>query len=158
MAVYRISLVVVGKLKEQYWRDAQAEYLKRLKNYAKIDIIEVAPEPLSATVPPAQSIELEGSRLLKAIPADAAVVALNVKGKAIDSAVLAERCREWGGDGTRVAFVVGGAAGIAPAVLERARFSLSLSTMTFTHELARIVLLEQIYRAMTITAGKTYHY
>lgn len=158
MAIYRISLIAVGKLKEDYWRAAQDEYLKRLKNYAKIEVIEVAPEALGPTVTPTQSLTAEGEKLLKAVPDDAFVIALDVAGKPMASELLAERCREWGGNGAHLAFVIGGAAGISQAVLQRAQAKLSLSPMTFTHELARVVLLEQVYRAMTILAGKKYHY
>jgi len=156
--MYRLTLICVGKLKERHWREAQAEYLKRLSPDAKFDVIEVESEPLGATVTAAQSMRTEGQRILKRLPKGAQVIVMDKGGKALDSLKFADALREWGGGGAHLTFIIGGAAGIDQAVMERAASKLSMSALTLTHEMARIFLLEQIYRAMTIIGGKAYHY
>lgn len=153
----KISLLVVGKLKEGFWREASLDYEKRLSPYAKLAVIEVPAEPTSATVSGAQSMKAEGERLMARLPDDSFVVALERTGKEIGSIEFAELLRREGEGGRTVALVIGGAEGLDAAVLARANMKLSLSKMTLLHEMARVMLIEQLYRAATILAGKTYH-
>lgn len=155
--MFKLTILAVGALKERHWKDAQDEYLRRLSPFAKLDVIEVAAEPFGGSVTAEQSMRAEGERILKRLPADAFVIALDRVGKAASSTDFARLIQDEGGSGTHVAFVVGGAAGLDAAVLARAQKKISLSAMTFTHEMARVFLLEQAYRAMTILAGKAYH-
>jgi 23S rRNA (pseudouridine1915-N3)-methyltransferase len=154
----KIGIIAVDKLRAPYWRDAAAEYLKRLGPLAKIEIVEVASEPITPTVTAARSMAAEGRRLLDRLPEDTTIIALDRLGKRYSSEAFADVLKDESASGRGVTFVVGGAAGLAPDVLARAQKKISLSEMTFTHEMARVVLLEQVYRAMTITAGKSYHY
>lgn len=155
--MFKVTLLAVGSLKEPHWRDAQNEFLKRLSPFAKADVIEVAAEPFGGTVTAQRSMREEGTRLLARFPDDAYVIGLERTGRKMSSPEFAELIKTEGGTGRRVAFVLGGAAGLDPSVLAETQAKLSLSAMTFTHEMARVFLLEQIYRAMTILSGKAYH-
>ncbi|MEN6442241.1 MAG: 23S rRNA (pseudouridine(1915)-N(3))-methyltransferase RlmH [Methanoregula sp.] len=157
----QIRVIAVGKIKEHFLQDGIAEYEKRLRPYAKLQIVEIADEKRPATVTAAIekiAIEKEGDRICAAIPDHAYVVALDVKGIGWSSEELAGAFREWEIAGkSHIAFVVGGDLGLSPAVLSRCDFCLSLSKMTFTHPMARLLLLEQIYRAFRILRGEPYH-
>jgi len=155
--MFKITLIAVGAIKEPYWREGQEEFLRRLHPFAKMDVIEVAAEPFGGSVTAAQSMAAEGEKILRRIPDGATVFALERTGKSMDSPAFAKAVQDAGGDGTHLVFIVGGAAGLSPEVLARVQRKLSISAMTFTHEMARVFLLEQIYRAMTILAGKAYH-
>ncbi len=156
--MYKIAVLAVGKLKEDHWREAQREFLLRLAPFAKLEVVETAAEPITGTAGAASSMRTEGDRLLARLPKDAFVVALDRLGKKTTSEGLAGLIRDEGGAGRQVVFVIGGAAGLDQRVLDAADRRLSLSDLTFTHEMARIFLLEQVYRSMTILAGKKYHY
>jgi len=152
----RITIVAVGKLKERHWREAAEEYLKRLGAYATVDVVEVPDRDVSRDE--GRAVAEEGAAILKAIPAGAHVVALEIGGRHITSEDLADWIGAHGIEGrSHVAFVVGGTAGLSPDVLERAQERLSLSRMTLPHQLARVVLLEQVYRAFRIMRGEPYH-
>jgi 23S rRNA (pseudouridine1915-N3)-methyltransferase len=153
----KIKLLVVGKLKESSWQEAQADFIKRLSPFARIELIEVAPESTTATAGAERSMKLEGERLISRLDTDSFIVALDRLGKEIGSLDLAKLLREEGDGGRELTFIIGGAEGLDVAVLARANKKISLSKMTFTHEMARVFLLEQLYRAATILAGKTYH-
>lgn len=157
----QIEVLAVGKLKEAYWRDAQAEYVKRLSRFSQIHVTEVSEERLpdnASAALEAQGREKEGDRLLKAFPKNSLVVALDLSGKQVDSPELAEKFREWTVSGqSTFCFVIGGSTGLSPEVVHAADFRLCLSKMTFPHQLARILLLEQMYRAMKINGNETYH-
>ena len=153
----KISLLAVGKIKESYWKESLSEYGKRLSPYTKLDIIEVAAEPTGATTTGLQSMRSEAERILARIPEGAFVVALERTGKEISSLDFAQLLKREGEGGRTIVFIIGGAEGLDSAVLALANAKISLSKMTFVHEMARVILLEQIYRAMTIIAGKTYH-
>ncbi len=153
----KCTIYAVGKLKETWWQEAQKEYFRRLHTTMKINIIEVAAEALGSTVSEARAMQLEGERLLRRLPADAYVVALERTGKTLSSPELATLLDNEGGSGREIVFVVGGSAGLASDVLARANTKISFSKMTFTHEMARVILLEQLYRATTILSGKPYH-
>ena len=157
----QVTLLCVGRLKEAYWRDACAEYAKRLGGYCRLQVMEVEEERAPEAPSPAQIarlLEAEGKRLLARIPSGAAVVALCVEGETVSSPRLAaclERLAVQGG--SRVALIIGGSWGLSPQVKERAQMRLSMSPMTFPHQMARVMLLEQLYRAMQIRSGGKYH-
>lgn len=156
-----ITLACVGKLKEAYWRDACAEYEKRLGAFCRLQIVEVAEERLPDTPSAAQitaAIEAEGGRLLSRIPAGASLIALCIEGKEMPSEALSKQLTQWAVDGaSHIVFVIGGSYGLSDAVKREARLRLSFSPMTFPHQLARILALEQIYRAFHIASGGKYH-
>ena len=156
-----IDIVCAGKVKERYLRDAIDEYRKRLSRFAKVDVIEVAdektPERASDTLN-AQIKEKEGERILKHLRDGAFVVALAIEGDQLTSEQLAARIAQWGLHGvSHLQFVIGGSLGLDPRVLRRANMPLSFSKMTFPHQLMRVILLEQIYRAFKINAHEPYH-
>lgn len=156
-----VTVACVGKLKEAYWRDACAEYTKRLSGFCRLQIVEVAEERLPDSPSVAQitaALEEEGHRLLSRIPAGAAVIALCIEGKSISSEMLSEQLSKWTVDGvSHVVFVIGGSFGLSPLVKETAKLRLSMSAMTFPHQLARVMVLEQLYRALQISSGGKYH-
>lgn len=156
--MFKVTFLTVGNLKERHWQEAQTEYLRRLSPFAKVDVIEVAAEPFGGSVTAEQAMRAEGDRLMKRLPRDAAIIALERTGKRVSSVEFAQLIKDGAGSGSHLAFVIGGTAGLDPAFLEKSRTKISLSPMTFTHEMARVILLEQTYRAMTILAGKAYHY
>lgn len=152
----QLDLVCVGRLKERHWRDAAAEYLKRLGPYARVAVTEVADRDVSADE--ARALAVEGADVLRAIPANAYVVVLDVEGAARTSEGLASWLDSLAlGGRSRIALVIGGAAGLHPDVISRADERLSLGPLTLPHQLARVVLLEQLYRAFRISRGEPYH-
>lgn len=156
-----VTIACVGKLKESYWREACAEYQKRLSAFCKLQIIEVAEERLPDEPSAAQitaAIQEEGRRLLSRIPDGAVKIALCIEGKEMPSESLAHCLSQWAVEGvSHVAFVIGGSYGLSDAVKREARLRLSFSPMTFPHQLARILTLEQVYRAFHIASGGKYH-
>lgn len=157
----KITICCVGKVKERFYRDAIAEFEKRLSKYCKLEIIEVADEktPDNASKQEETKIKAkEGDRLLAAIKDDMYVIALAIEGKELSSTELAEKINRLGISGTSsIAFVIGGSLGLDERVMKRADFKLSFSPMTFPHQLMRVILLEQVYRSYRIIAGEPYH-
>ncbi|MGV2939305.1 23S rRNA (pseudouridine(1915)-N(3))-methyltransferase RlmH [Mesobacillus sp. LC4] len=156
-----ISIVTVGKLKEKYLKQGIEEYLKRLGSYAKVEVIEVpdekAPEELSGTEM-VQVKQKEGERILAKIGPDTYVIALAINGKLKSSEELADTLDKLATYGkSKIAFVIGGSLGLSDEVLKRADEQLSFSKMTFPHQLMRLILVEQIYRAYRINRGEPYH-
>lgn len=156
-----ITIISVGKLKEKYLRQGVEEYMKRLKAYAKVNIIEVpderAPENLSESEATAVKIK-EGERILKHIGQNMHVITLEIDGKMLTSEQLSKELDTLALHGkSRVAFVIGGSIGLSDAVLQRSNMALSFSKMTFPHQLMRMILLEQIYRGFKIMRGEPYH-
>jgi len=150
----RVRLILVGKTKDANLRALIAEYLKRLTRFARCEVTELS-ERRAQTA--ALCIEEEGTRICEALRADALTVLLDVEGRQWSSQELATEVRRWQDTGTKeVAFIVGGAYGVSDKVKERANVVWSLSQLTLTHEMARVVLLEQIYRAYTIIQGLPY--
>ncbi len=150
----RIKLVCVGKLKEKYLKEACAEYIKRISGFGKIGIIEVQDEKDDKS----SVLDIEGKRILKNIRGNDYVVALEIKGEMISSEKLAEKISGLAVKGVSdIAFIIGGSTGLHESVLTRADYKLSFSEMTFPHQLARVMLLEQIYRAYKINQGGRYH-
>jgi 23S rRNA (pseudouridine1915-N3)-methyltransferase len=149
----RLLIAAVGRVKSGPLADLQSEYLKRLSG--SIGITEVEER---RTLSPAERKAREAELLLAALPEDALIVALDERGKTLASAAFAERVQRWRAEGVKtLAFVIGGAEGLAQPVVQRANLSLSLGAMTWPHLLARILLLEQLYRAQQIDAGHPYH-
>jgi 23S rRNA (pseudouridine1915-N3)-methyltransferase len=156
-----ISILAIGKLKEKYLKQGIDEYLKRLSPYTKVDIIELpdekAPENLSEQEME-QVKQKEGERILAKISDDTYVIALAIEGKMKSSEELAadlDRLATYGK--SKIAFVIGGSLGLSKEVMKRANSALSFSKMTFPHQLMRLILLEQIYRAFKINRGEPYH-
>ena len=157
----KITILSVGKVKEKFYRDAIAEFEKRLSRYCKLEIIEVADEKTQEEASENEIKlvkEKEGERLLKNIKEDAYVVCLCIDGKQLDSEELSNKIEKLGVQGTsHIYFVIGGSLGLADEVVKRADFKLSFSKMTFPHQLMRVILLEQIYRAYRIMNNEPYH-
>jgi len=156
-----IKVICVGKLKEKYHRDEVDEYLKRLSRFAKVNIIEVDEEKIkeNASLKDEQMVLVkEGQRLLSQIKDDDYVFLLDLHGKEISSEEFASRMEDILTKGySTVSFVIGGSYGLSDEVRNRSNFKLKLSPMTFTHQMTRIIILEQIYRAFKINAHQTYH-
>lgn len=158
----KISIVTVGKIKESYLRDGIAEYLKRLTPYCKLEIVELAEERMPDNPndkEKAAGLEKEGARILQHIRDASICFVLDVNGKNISSEQLAgefERLCTCGK--SDITFVIGGAFGLSDAVRARGDFLLSFSKMTFTHQMIRLLLVEQIYRAFKICRHEKYHY
>lgn len=143
------TILCVGTVKEKYMREAIGDYAKRLGKYAKLDFMEV---------PEAVSVRKEGEALLSRIPERAFVVVLDLAGKMLSSPGLAELVEKKAAGGfSHFVFIIGGSEGLDSAVTARAAFRLCMSEMTFPHQMARLILLEQLYRAMKINHGEKYH-
>lgn len=142
----KIHLLAVGKIKESFYREAVAEYVKRLSRFADLDIREL---------PERATLKEEGEDILRA--ARGYVVALAVEGKKLSSEKLAERVKNLCDEGKEITLIIGSSCGLCDEVKRRADFLLSFSDMTFPHQLMRVVLLEQIYRAFMINGGGEYH-
>ncbi|MDP4469174.1 23S rRNA (pseudouridine(1915)-N(3))-methyltransferase RlmH [Staphylococcus hyicus] len=157
----KITIIAVGKLKEKYWKKAIAEYEKRLSAYTKVEIIEVpdekAPENMSDKEIE-QVKEKEGQRILAKVKPQSTVITLEIQGKMLSSEALAkeidQRMTQGASDFT---FIIGGSNGLHQYVMNRSNFALSFSKMTFPHQMMRVVLLEQVYRAFKINRGEAYH-
>ncbi len=157
-----MALLCVGKLRERFYRDAADEYSKRLKRFGAFEEIEIPdlPEPAQPSAAlEAEVLRKEGERLLAALRPGDHVIALCIEGKPCASEALAQRIADWQlqGEKKRAVWVVGGSLGLDAAVVRRADERLSLSPMTFPHQLARVMLLEQLYRAAKINAHERYH-
>jgi 23S rRNA (pseudouridine1915-N3)-methyltransferase len=143
----KIRFLWVGKTKDRNWRALQEEYLSRLSHFVKCEIVEIKDG----------SKEIEGNRIIDNLNQSGFVCVLDVQGAAISSFGLAAKIEGWQNQGVKeVVFVIGGAEGLSFEVVEKADYSLSLSLLTFTHETARVVLIEQLYRAYTIIKGFPY--
>lgn len=146
-----ITIVCVGKLKEKYWQDAAAEYLKRLGRFAKLSVAEL---PESKSDDKAE----ESAEILNHIPKSAYVIALDAGGKRFSSEGLAEKISKLNVDGVSdICFIIGGSNGFDDNVRSASDLRLSFSDFTFPHQLMRVILLEQLYRSFKINAGEKYH-
>lgn len=142
----KVKIVCVGKLKEKFWADAVSEYCKRLSRFASVQICEL---------PERRTLAEEGEQIVKELRGYTAVLA--VEGKKLSSEALAEKVKELCAAGREMTFVIGSSYGLCPEVKARADMLLSFSDMTFPHQLMRVILCEQIYRAFMINAGSEYH-
>ena len=156
-----VQLLCVGKMKEKFYIEGAAEYVKRLGAYCKLTVTELPEERLPENPSPAQiegALEKEGNAILAKIPKGSKVVALCVEGKTMSSEKLAEAVDGWAVQGaSQLTFLIGGSYGMHESVKKRADLRLSMSPMTFPHHLARVMVLEQIYRAFKINEGSSYH-
>lgn len=156
-----IQIVSVGKLKEKYLVQGIAEYAKRLGSYIRLTLTEVADEKAPEVLSPAEERQVkqrEGERILSSIKDDAHVIALAIGGELWSSEDLASHLDKLGTYGTsHVAFVIGGSLGLSDDVLKRADKKLSFGRLTYPHQLMRLILVEQIYRAMRINRAEPYH-
>ncbi|MBS4196456.1 23S rRNA (pseudouridine(1915)-N(3))-methyltransferase RlmH [Lederbergia citri] len=156
-----ITIITVGKLKEKYLKQGIDEYLKRLSAYAKVDIIEIPDEKAPEILSENEMLQVkakEGSRILSKIHPDAHVIALAIEGKMKTSEEFAERIDHLATYGkSKIVFVIGGSLGLSEDVMKRADETLSFSKMTFPHQLMRLILVEQVYRAFRIIKGEPYH-
>ena len=158
----KIRIVAVGKLKEKYLREGVAEYAKRLAPFASVELLETREEYMAENPSEAQRQETlakEGERLLRLVPEKSFLIVLDVKGKLLSSEVLAKELASLALQGqSDLTFLIGGAFGLSPAVRDRADLRISFSPMTFTHQMVRLLLYEQIYRAFKINRGEKYHW
>lgn len=157
----RITIICVGKIKEEFYRKAVAEFEKRLSKYCKLDIIEVQDEKTPDGAGRAleeQIKEKEAARILKNIKEDAFVYTLEIDGENPDSVSFANQLNQLAIRGkSHIQFIIGGSLGLHDSVRKRADRAISFSKMTFPHQLMRVILLEQIYRSYRIIAGEPYH-
>lgn len=157
----KITILAVGKLKEKYWKQAIAEYEKRLGAYSKIEMIEVPDEKAPETMSDKEIEQVkakEGQRLLAKIKPQAIVITLEIQGKMLSSEGLAKELQQRMTQGqSDFVFVIGGSNGLHQDVLNRSNYALSFSKMTFPHQMMRVVLIEQVYRAFKIMRGEAYH-
>lgn len=157
----KVTLICVGKLKEKFYAQATAEYAKRLSRFCKLEIVELPESRLSDSPSPAeisQALTAEAALIEAKLPKGSALVAMCIEGDELSSPQLAEKMRQFAVSGvSNLTFLIGGSVGLSPAIKAQADFRLSMSPMTFPHHLARVMLLEQIYRAYQINAGTKYH-
>lgn len=157
----KITVLCVGKMKEKFYIQAAEEYVKRLTRFCKIEIVELQEERLPESPSPAQvdaALAREAEAIRGKLPASALVVAMCVEGKLLSSEELSDFLERRAAQGTsHVVFVIGGSFGLHPSIKERAELRLSMSPMTFPHHLARVMLLEQLYRSFKIDEGSSYH-
>ena len=156
-----VNVICIGKLKEEYWRKACEEYAKRLSTFCKLQIIELAETKISDNPSPAQIaqvIESEGERILAKLPAGGAVIPLCIEGKLVDSPAMSDLLQKIPLEGkSTVSFIIGGSYGLSEAVKQTGAMRLSMSKMTFPHQMARVMLLEQIYRGFQFAGNGKYH-
>lgn len=160
--MFTVTVIAVGRLKDKFFEDASKEYLKRLGAYAKVNILEIKAFDTASEHPSEAEIQSvlkkEGTEILKKIPSDSEVVALCIEGKLYSSEALSDLFVSSANAGkSHICFIIGGSYGLSEEVKSRAKIRLSMSKMTFPHRLARIMLLEQTYRAFKIAKGEKYH-
>ncbi|MBP3501469.1 MAG: 23S rRNA (pseudouridine(1915)-N(3))-methyltransferase RlmH [Oscillospiraceae bacterium] len=157
----KVSVICVGKLKEKFYTEAAAEYAKRLQRHCKLDIIELPESRLSDAPSPAElqkALACEAAAIREKLPKGGAVIALCIEGKTCSSEELSRRMADFAVAGkTQLTFLIGGSVGLDEELKRQADWRLSMSPMTFPHHMARIMLLEQIYRAYQIEQGTKYH-
>ncbi|MFC1837621.1 23S rRNA (pseudouridine(1915)-N(3))-methyltransferase RlmH [Thermodesulfobacteriota bacterium] len=153
----RLQLLFIGKTKEKYLSSGIEDFVKRLSHYLKVEIKTVKEARINKGEPANLLIEKESQALLQNVRGDY-LVCLDRSGKQLDSPGLAKQLERWEMQGIKkISFVIGGHLGLSATILKKANYILSLSPMTFTHEMSRMILLEQLYRACTIKAGEKYH-
>ena len=157
----RVTVLCVGKLKEKFYIAAAAEYVKRLQRHCKLELIELPEQRLPDDPSPAEiqkALRTEGDAIRERLPKGGAVIALCIEGRLCSSQELSRRMAEFGVQGkTQLTFLIGGSVGLDEDLKRQADWRLSMSPMTFPHHMARIMLLEQIYRAYQIAGGTKYH-
>ena len=153
-----IKVIAVGRLKERFWVEACAEYAKRLKPYAAFEVVEVPDVDPEASGGVERAMEREAEDILRKIPESAYAILLAIRAKEYSSEAIASKIEDLSLSGINdIAFVIGGSCGVSPAVQARADLKMSFGPITLPHNLARVVLFEQIYRAFKILRGEPYH-
>lgn len=154
----KIKIVALGKIKEKFLKEGIDEFLKRLTPYANVEIVELSPIEIKDENLTQKVLEQEGEKILANIKQNSYVITLEVNEANFSSEKFAQKLEEIGNQGfNEIIFVIGSSCGISKTVSDRADFKLSLSKMTFLHQFARLILVEQIYRAFKIQKGETYH-
>lgn len=149
-----IRIISIGTIKEKYLKDAIDEYKKRISKYTNLEIIELKDEGL---VEESKSIKLEGEKIEKHLNDKDYIITLEIEGKEYNSVEFAEKLRNIQIENSNIVFIIGGSYGLADSIKEKAKMHLSFSKMTFPHQLFRVLLLEQIYRAYKINNNESYH-
>ena len=153
-----IKIIAVGKIKEKFLKDGIDEFLKRLTPYASVEIIELPAIEIKDEHLADKVLQEEGEKILSCIKPQSFVITLEIQGKMLSSEEMAEKIKSLTNSGiSEIVFVIGSSCGLSKIVSERANFKLSMSKMTFLHQFARLILVEQIYRAFKIIKGETYH-
>lgn len=154
----KIKIIALGKIKEKFLKDGIDEFLKRLTPYASVEIVELTPVEIKDENLTAKALSQEAEKILANIKNDSYVITLEILGKQLSSEDFAAKINEITINGiSELVFVIGSSCGISPEVSQRADFKLSISKMTFLHQFARLLLVEQIYRAFKILKNETYH-
>lgn len=154
----KIKIIALGKIKEKFLKDGIQEFLKRLTPYTTIEIVELSPIEIKDENLIQKALEQEGTKILENIKPNSYVITLEILGKQLSSEDFAQKINDITISGiSELVFVIGSSFGISPTVSQRANFKLSISKMTFLHQFARLLLVEQIYRAFKILKNETYH-
>ncbi len=154
----KIKIIALGKIKEKFLKEGIEEFLKRLTPYAAIEIIELQPVEIKDENLTEKALQQEGEKILSSIKNDSFVITLEIGGKQLSSEEFADKINEISNSGvSELVFIIGSSCGLAKTVSARANFKLSMSKMTFLHQFARLLLIEQIYRAFKILKNETYH-
>ena len=154
----QIQIITVGKNKVDYLVQGETDYLRRIRYYCKIGVLNVKSEKITENRSSEIIKQAEGKRILQKIPSRSCVIAMDEKGKSINSKEFAGKIADFQNRGVeKLIFITGGPLGLSEEVLSRADFILSLSKMTFNHDMVRLILLEQLYRSFTILRGEKYH-
>ena len=154
----KIKIICLGKIKEKFLKDGIDEFMKRLTPYTSIEIVELSPVEIKDENLTQKALEQEAEKILANIKPNSYVITLEILGKQLSSEDFAQKINEITNEGiSELVFVIGSSCGIAPSVSQRADFKLSISKMTFLHQFARLILVEQIYRAFKILKNETYH-
>lgn len=153
-----IKIIATGKIKEKFLKDGIDEFLKRLRSYASVEIVELSPVEIKDEHLISKALDEEAEKILAHIKQQSYVITLEIQGKMLSSEEFAVKINELSNDGIgEIIFVIGSSCGLSPRVSARSNFKLSMSKMTFLHQFARLLLVEQIYRAFKILKGETYH-
>lgn len=155
-----INLIAVGKIKESFLREQIEEYKKRLSRYCQLNIIEVSDSKIKENASTKEEmivLEEEGERILKKIKENELLILIDLHGKEMDSVNFANQFEKLSNKNSSIAIVIGGSLGLSDKLRKRSDFSLCLSKMTFTHQMTRVIVLEQIYRAFKINNNEVYH-
>jgi len=154
----KIKIIALGKIKEKFLKDGIDEFMKRLTPYASVEIVELNPVEIKDENLTEKALQQEGEKILSYIKSDSYVITMEILGKQLSSEEFAQKINEITLSGVNeLVFVIGSSCGISPIVSARANFKLSISKMTFLHQFARLLLVEQIYRAFKILKNETYH-
>lgn len=153
-----IKIIAVGKIKEKFTKEAIDEFQKRLSAYCSLSLVEIPAQEIKDDNLAKRYMEIEGEKILSAIKQDSFVITLEILGKMLSSEDFAQKINDLACEGhNEIVFIIGGANGLSPQVSARANFKLSFSKMTFTHQMIRVLLYEQIYRAFKIINNENYH-